>query len=227
MFHSSKIPILWQMRIVLVSGYRRTGKDTFYQILQGECKSHFTWHAYAKPSASVKDLRSPGMKFQQKSFAQELKLETAKEYGIPEFVSDDDKDVKQYLDTETNDIVSARDLYIKHGALRRSQDRNYWCRRVLDAITEANIQDQSLSYTVTDWRFPNEYAYTVSRFSDAVTVRLWNSDVPEPPADVESEHALDAHATDLLLIPHYKPHEFQRALEKFPQYADYEHVGEY
>lgn len=227
MFHSSKIALLWQMRVVLLCGYRRTGKDTFCQILQGNCDRHYTWHAYAKPDASVKDLRSPGMVFQHKSFAQQLKFETAKEYGIPEVVSDDDKDVKQYLDPETNDIVSARDLYIKHGALRRSQDRDYWCSRVFESITDANVQDQSLSYVITDWRFPNEHTYTVPKFSDVMTVRLWNSDVPEPPADIESEHALDAHATDLLLIPDYKPREFQRAVQKFPQYANYEHVGEY
>src|SRR4030042_3174435 len=104
--------------ITLVCGYRRTGKDKLYDILTNNIleKDRFKWRVY-KPSTSI----SPDSKFDkfQKykriGFADALKREASLEYGIPEHIDDNEKDIKQFQHYKSDTIVSARDIYIELG----------------------------------------------------------------------------------------------------------------
>lgn len=211
------------MKHILLTAYRRTGKDYFASILQGKQVPHFKWIAYRPPNAQCEKLQI--QPYKQMSYAKALKIETSNIFGIPEFVSDADKDVPQYVHPVTKAQVSARDLYIEIGAKRRAESLDYWVKFVCDDYDQSPPETVAV---ITDWRFPNELAFTKKRYTapgDVVTVRLFRSDVPIPPADVDSEHALDGEATDILLVPSHD--DFLAATKLFPQYSEYVEAESY
>jgi hypothetical protein len=209
------------MKILLVCGYRRTGKDSLCNILAGETvHARFAWRIYKHPD-KLDFPRDKGTRFCRTGFADTLKKEASVEYGIPLVISDSDKDVKQFTHHQTGAIVSARDIYIEWGAIRRSQDPDYWCKVAFDAIEDTT----STVCVVTDWRFPNEAEYVIRNFSEVVSARVYRSEVPEPPSNIESEHALDNYSTDFLLIQDGLEEEFEKAVKRFPQYCNYVPCG--
>jgi len=211
------------MKHILLTAYRRTGKDYFAAILQGKQVPHFKWLAYRPPN--VQGVKLKIQPYKQMSYAKALKIETSNIFEIPEFVSDAEKDVPQYIHKDTGALVSARDLYIEIGAKRRAQSLDYWVKFVCDDYDQSPPETVAV---ITDWRFPNELLYTRQRYTapeDVVTVRLFRSDVPIPPADVDSEHSLDAEATDILLVPSHE--DFVVAKTLFPQYSDYVEAESY
>jgi len=182
--------------IILICGYRRTGKDTLYEILKGN--NSFVWRVYSKNVLNIYP------KAIQKSFALELKRYVSKKYSIPEYIPDNEKDLKIY------DGKSARDLYIFEGERKRSKNINYWCDRL-------NLDDDK-DYVITDLRYRNEVNYFKNK--EHVTIRVFRSDVEIPDKDIDSEHDLDGFKTDYLLVT--SKEEFKKCLEIFPQYSDYE-----
>jgi hypothetical protein len=157
--------------------------------------------------------------YQACAFAKILKRESSEVYGIPLVVPDAEKDVAQFTHYRTHETVSARDIYIEWGAIRRAQDPNYWCKKVCETFAPVN----GISYMITDWRFRNEIEYVQSVTNGVTSVRIYRSDVPVPDFDIPSEHDLDEYPTDLLLLKdHNSSDEFRRALILFPQYQDYE-----
>ena len=204
--------------VILICAYRRTGKDTFFLILTSrKNEGLFKWRIYTSRTDTnhtfTRDL------YKHTSFAKKLKLEASDVYGIPEIISDDDKDIKQFIHHKTGKLVSARDIYIEWGKIRRAEDLEYWCKAAFE------VDDDDAAFVVTDWRFENEVNYTRETFAQVDTIRLYRSDVPEPDLSIESEHNLDHHKTDFLLIRDDMEGEFERAVERFPQYSDYVVVG--
>lgn len=190
--------------VIMVCGYRRTGKDTLFQW----CVSGMgpEWHVY---SGGARNPFVSGM-YARAAFADALKAEATAVYGVE--VDVEDKETKQYRHYVTGEMVSARDIAIEWGAKRRAEDPNYWCKQVLDAM------ESGVTYVITDWRFQNEGAYVRARHPSAVTCRVYRAAVEEPPMDVQSEHDLDEEVTDLLLVP---AGEIEAAVARFPQYRDY------
>ena len=206
-----------RMKVYLICGYRRTGKDSLCTaLLNNNPESHHKWRIYKHPKCIDKYFDPTcDTKYLRTGFADALKEEAAKQYGIPVTIPDSDKDNKQYVHYRSGDIVSARDIYIEWGALRRLQDEDYWCK----AAFNTNNTDIN-GYIVTDWRFTNEHAYTSKKY-DVTTVRVYRSEVPEPQSDIKSEHDLDDFCTDFLLIPDDIQDEFEKAVARFPQYKDH------
>lgn len=204
--------------VTLVCGYRRTGKDKLYEILSGKSSGGFKWRIYRVPRTYGVPKFNESKTYMRVAFADALKREAAEEYKIPPVIPDNEKDVKKFRHHKTGEMVSARDIYIEWGAVRREQDINYWCKAVLDSIPD----DSDTNCVITDWRYLNELKYVLSTGVNFAAVRLYRSDVPEPSADIESEHNLDYCATDYLLLRDDLPGEFERAVKRFPQYHDYE-----
>jgi hypothetical protein len=143
------------------------------------------------------------------AFADLLKQEAHQEYGTQEPIPEADKDLKQFIHFQTGQLVSARDIYIEWGGIRRSQDPDYWCRA---AFKEASNDSQLV---VTDWRFINEFRYAFNQFQKVLTIRVYRSEVPEPEMKIASEHSLDDYQTDFLLLPDTGII-FSRRLRDFP-----------
>lgn len=204
------------MKIVLSCAYRRTGKDTLSKILKKEhIDAPFKWRVYKHPARLDQSLFSDN-DYERRAFADRLKEKSSIKYNIP-MVGDDEKDIKQFKHYKTGELVSARDIYLEYGALKREKDPLYWCKAAFDDITE----DNKHAYIITDWRFKNEAIYVESRFDDIVTIRLFRSDVPIPDSSIRSEHDLDDYLTGLLLVRDDVDGEFEKAIELFPQYKDY------
>lgn len=203
--------------VTLICGYRRTGKDRLYDILVNKPCDRFKWRIYKSPS-SYNHTFNQFPKYKHISFASELKQEAAIEYGIPAIISDDEKDIKQFDHPTSNMKVSARDIYIEWGSVRRAQDINYWCNKALKQVPH----DPDMNCVITDWRFTNEIECAIKMVPKVVSVRVYRSDVPVPPMDVQSEHELDKYKTDFLLVcDNNHEEEFKRAVEIFPQYSNY------
>jgi len=228
-FRHTLIPFDFRNRkyqVILTCGYRRTGKDTFFTKLTGvnDKNNLFSWRVYKHPTATHKqiDLLLP---YKRIAFADSLKEEAASKYKIPVIIPDAEKDIKQFTHYQTQELVSARDIHIEWGAIRRSDDIDYWCKQGFkpyrnirsgyfnDKITEVLV--------VTDWRFHNEAKYVLRNFQNVYTVRLYRSDVIEPDINVNSEHDLDNYLTYFLLLRDDMPNEYEKVLEKFPQYKGY------
>lgn len=201
--------------ILLLCGYRKTGKDTFYQKLA--VGNEYSYSFYVHPSTRIEHIDNTKQQYHRVSFAESLKQEASQHYGIPANIPDADKDIKQYTHPETQSLVSARDLFIQWGAKRRQEDIDYWTKL---AFAKARPAAQ---YIVTDWRFISESDYTYSNFNRVTTARIYRRQVPIPDLNEKSEHNLDTTLTDVLILsnPGYEETEFMEACKIFPQYKDY------
>lgn len=205
-------------KITLVCGYRRTGKDTFFIKISSspgnKLETLFKWRVFALNPSHIKFDEFNSVRT---AFADSLKEEASEEYNIPLVVPDVDKDIKQFVHYKSEATVSARDIYLEWGAIRRTQDPDYWCKAAFKKVS----LNEKINCVVTDWRYRNEATHVLNNYQNVTTVRLWRSDVPEPPAHIDSEHDLDNYRTDILLLRDDMEGELQKAKEKFPQYVNY------
>jgi len=186
---------------MLVCGYRRTGKDTLVKMFNGELP--FNWIIYRDPDSEkcldVKPVRRIG-------FADKLRQEVNQLLNLT-----DNFDYETFKETIVSDGKTYRDFLIDHGGFRRSQDVNYWVKQVLPMVTDESM--------ITDWRFVNELLYLQTNLVTITTIRLFRSEVPIPPMNIDSEHNLDNTVTDFLLVTDEQ--EFVKACEIFPQYKNF------
>lgn len=217
------------MVIYLLTGYRRTGKDGLCSILKHGLGAGqpFPWEVRALGVDPVVSHLNATLKgchpVQRIAFADTLKEEVHQQLQDqfpPGF------DPEQEKDRAIFNGKTLRQHYIDHGAKRRAEDPDYWVHAAFRGreklLANADI-------VVTDWRFPNEGA-VVERIASqhqvpVITIRLFRHEVPIPPNDEPSEHSLDQHDTDLLLLGTNQP-ELQRtaAIQQFPQYRNYRSV---
>lgn len=193
------------MKIVLVCGYRRTGKDTLCKQLQGTSEVPFNWLIYRRPGAHL----FPNWPARRVAFADILKDEveaSIKEYLPPGF--DRERDKEKPLATGK----SFRQHCIDLGREKRAIDPFYWAKLAFSSVG----LDESI--IVTDWRYPHELEYA-KRFGEVTTIRVYRSSVPHPDPKEDSEHSLDPVSTDFLLVTSEK--DFADALQYFPFYSGF------
>ena len=200
------------MNVILLCGYRRTGKDSLYQKLNNE--NNYIWHVFQDPNKNI--IFPTKVEYIRSAFADALKLETSQIYGITH--DEFDKDVKNIIHYKTSELVSKRDIYIEWASVRRLEDPIYWCKA---AFTNLDYIDKWI--VVTDWRFTNEENYVKENSKNVITCRLFRSDVIEPDVQIVSEHQLDNVLTDFLLLSSEK--DFKNVIVKFPQYKSYVKTG--
>lgn len=201
--------------LTLVCGYRRTGKDYLYNLLSKQHTAQSCLRVYKNPLLHSYNITNYS-RFVRISFADLLKREAVNIYGLPTDIPDNEKDDKCYEHYKTGEMVSARDVYMEWGQIRRDEDPDYWCKLALQSIND----DRNTNYVVTDWRFSNELDYARSLFPSLITLRIYRSVVEEPSSDIISEHDLDNHKTDLLVTLD-SDEEFINATKRFPQYSNY------
>lgn len=196
----------------LICGYRRTGKDTLYQQLNKQGEIPFNWRVYAAPEADhASQLAWLHQKGPRAAFADELKRQVQdrlKHAGVIfDYEAEKDTRVFEFEGRKT----TYRQECIDHGRRRREEDKDYWARIVL--------RQGGIDTIITDFRFPNEYAFIKEHVGDVLTIRVFRGEVPIPPAEELSEHSLDPFTADLLLV--VSDRDLEEACKLFPQYRTY------
>lgn len=227
--------------IILVAGFCRTGKDSFFRALKSVSESHpkpdnhtkvWTWAALANESGEEK-MDVIGMKrldsVSRVAFADILKTEVHDRLDLPAHQRDPIW-LEANKDTLLFDGKTLRQHYIDTAMARREEDPLYWVRKATESLPNGYSGDEDHVVVVTDWRFPNEEEfikdYAAKHGHQVLTMRLFRPDVPIPANDNVSERSLDAVATDILFVPWLAMTEsYTKALELWPQYADHRLVG--
>lgn len=180
--------------ILLVSGYRRHGKDTFFNHLTGS-DSRFVYHPV---TFDLVPFEFPKETYRRFAFADVLKQECSAILGmtLEEIEAKKDNPLPEgvayaFKCINPSSPPTVRDVLIDHGAYCRSLNVNYWCERVAEQLKEAT----DCIAVVTDFRFENEHNYLKSIFSGTtrrvVPLRIFRRHVPIPDENDISEHSLD------------------------------------
>lgn len=164
--------------VLMLSGYKRSGKDSFYQTLTG--KNNYRWKITKKFESlpDIHDISSPTLR---RAFADIIK----KELNINE-------DTKDMYDETIG--MTPRDQCILYAREKKSNNQDYFCQRLLVDM----LEDDKL-YIITDFRYPNEYTFMKQRFKYVYTMRISRDGVPVPDLSIESEHQLDNFEFDYLV----------------------------
>lgn len=189
-------------KMLMVCGWRRSGKDSFFE--------KYTWLVYSK------HLYYPFDNLTKVSIAANLKKYTHTYLQIEDKNYDDIKDtalIKNLTDCAPDEFANAtlRDMYIMISQRFLADNPMYWCEQI---EIKNNIG-------ISDFRRIDEYKF-FSKKCNVFTARLFRSVVPEPDAAAPMEHELDDFTTDYLLVPNEA--DFDIALKRFPQYAGYQMI---
>lgn len=187
--------------ITLVCGYRRTGKDTLYSMVNEGVK--FNWIVYSNKFSEINMKKCVKI-----SFSDTLRNEVEKLYKISK-----PHDYDNVKDLPICNGRSYRDILIEHAALRLDQNKYYWVENAHD------WNNNNINVMVCDFRYKHEYEYIEKSGNDIMTIRLFRSEVEIPGKDVTSEHGLDDFLTDYLFVT--SEEEFEKAVEIFPQYKNF------
>ena len=205
------------MHAILITGWRRTGKDTLCSQLRNPSaviSDH--WQIYRAPN-STKEFPVPSDQVKRVALADILKEEVHAELEREGITI---ANPEEWKDKHLPNGKILRDLYMQRGLQRRQEDIHYWCRQALAKhIDSGDYLHNTLC--VTDFRFPDELEYfsKVEYIKNITTIRVYRSAVPVPPADVASEHSVDALSPDFILCAHGDEAQMKKV---FPQCRTYE-----
>lgn len=163
-------------QILLVSGYRGTGKDTFFKIISGQ-EDNFKWSIPDELNCIIESYKT----IKRFAFADKLK----QKLGIT-----DEMKNKILLGNKTG-----RDILIEFAKEKRNEDPLYFCKLLIDDL----LQLENTLVIITDHRYPNEYEYILTKFDNVKTIRLYRKSVPVPDESIESERSLDNFNFDFFL----------------------------
>jgi hypothetical protein len=203
-----------------LSGFKRTGKDELangISDLWSPVPYKYHWDAYASNRDTSPSVITSFAGAVIVGFHDKLRKEVYKWRGLPrDYNYEANKDV---ICSETG--RSLRDDMIAVGAAGRAIDPAYWVKRAFAGYFSCKTASRA-KLICPDHRFRAEYESAVAVGMKVVTARLYRSEVPVPPADIESEHDLDSFATDFLLVRDEA--EFAKAVKQFGNCQD---VGTY
>lgn len=180
------------MRIILLSGYRRTGKDAFFQrIINGKLINHSRYRVYKQSNnPNLMSLLYSSLMIKRVAFADKLKEEVN--------LSGDKEDI--------------RHIYVNYAREKKKEDINYFCKKV-------DFSEINTTYIVTDNRYEHEIDYIKNICDSVYTIRLYREIVDRPNPDDDSEISLDHYKCDYLLIG--ENDNFDQVVNYLPQYRDY------
>lgn len=218
------------MKVHLVCGYKRSGKDTFYKSLQkgtivkvnpGENIQNSVcpyFYILSHSFDSIFDFEN--ITLLQSSFAAMVKKEVNEYFQIsfkkPE-VEDICKDNLQFYDEDHKKLRTLREYYIEHAMKMREKDPDHWVKEAEKYIYTIQT-DSNQEFMITDWRFPNERIYLEKKFS-SITYRIFRDEADDENFFDQTEHSVDNEITDFLVVGNLD--DIEKVKEKFPQYKDY------
>lgn len=222
----------------LLSGYRGSGKDSFYYSISQNLELEFT--VLKDPSKVLKNnifedsyicdihkvSKSPRI-----GLADEVKTLVHEELGIKMTnykLVDLAKNHLHFYDKISGEYVPLRNFYIKTGMAMRAIDPDFWCKKAMEALLkkfpDKINSSEIINVFVTDYRFPNEKAY-FEKYGNVITYRVFSGFVNGlNTLGEESEHSLDNEVMDYLVLRSLK--DFGDAIHIFPYYSNYKEFCE-
>jgi len=158
-------------KIILLSGYAGSGKDTVGDIL-------------------VKDYG-----YTRFAFADRLKQYVSTKYSINRELMETQEGKRSLVNTEGNSdkTLSVRDILIDEAAKSKRDYPNVWADFLLDDISDSECD----KIVVTDLRYPNEYSTIKKYYDDVTACRIHNPNI-EILSD-DSEHQMDSFTFDKVI----------------------------
>lgn len=220
------------MKYHLICGYKRSGKDTFYnKILRLKNKdiedpeSETCFYILSKEKTFLGSIE-PLFCFPKKSLIRiamaDMVKEEINEYFKISFKTKEcaelAKDNLNFYDEESKTYRSLRSYYIEHAMKMRAINPDHWCNRAYMKMLLDETSDFDVDYVITDWRFKNEKTF-FDKNGKVFTYRIFRKETDDENFFDESEHSLDNELTDFLVVGSESDIEF--AKKKFPQYHDY------
>lgn len=198
MFNVYNIPI-----VVLICGYRGSGKNTFASVLQKEEKSKdfkFTLFDKDELSGYPLVLSKEPFDYKEVSFAYSLKMEVGDLLGMSISEIDEQKDIPFDSPREIDGIVfnTPRDVLIHVAKLKRDKDPDYFAKLLFNMEIDPNPNQ---IFLITDWRYLNEFNFLKEK-AIIFTVRIQNDQVKG--INCQSENSLDAFHTDFIAKPSFQ-----------------------
>jgi hypothetical protein len=211
--------------LLLLSGFRGSGKDTFFRDLQrGDLER---WQLYKHPARELDSKWQSSVPIRRglaDAIKEEVHADLRRQYPhLSHLLTEENKDLPLF--PYERGLCSLRDLYIARGVEKKRDDIDYWCRCVRNSVSF--VPHCNVVLTITDWRFPHEYDYFLSPESGSstlpiTTVRVFREAVPVPGTDIESERSLDSFTADYLAVPREEHvREKRAACSLFPQYSSF------
>lgn len=197
--------------LYLISGYKRTGKDTLIDaLLEGKVDS-LGWKVYSlcgnysKPS----EILLPGG--HKDSFARRIKEILCEMFHVDDIMLIDR--IKDMNVKDAEKMIGCEGILEGKTIRQWLIDTATFCKEKYGKTYFSDIvysRSQGITY-ICDFRFPEEYR------QDAITIRLFRSKIPIT-LDA-SEVALDGFRCDYLFCLNHE--DFIVACSKFPQYKEY------
>lgn len=185
--------------IIMCSGYRGVGKDTFCQdLMLGNMRKWRSNSSTAKADNNFfKQLRAmiifENTTVIRGAFGDILKSEIQKDLGFT--ITNENED-----EILTENGETGRDLCVRYAREKREQEASYFARRLFDQYSSSKAGFDGNCLFITDWKFPEELEYATRKFPNLriVTLRLEKQLVPIPPEP--EEHELDTYPFHFRLI---------------------------
>jgi hypothetical protein len=193
--------------VLMVCGYRRTGKDTFAKCLQAGVFEPYVWcvnSASVDVHNATENIRSY-VGAEIISFASALRACVFEALHIPP-----DYDYEKNKDVPVAEYggKTLRDFLIRVASLGRAIDPAHWMKSaLLPHFSKPGSQPKKL--ICSDFRYVNEHADACRNGIFVTTVRLFRSEIPVPP-DIPSEHELDNFCVRYVLTRNLSEYEILR-----------------
>ena len=156
-------------KIILLSGYAGSGKDTVGDILVKD-------HGYTRFA-----------------FADRLKQYVSTKHSIDRGLMETQEGKKTIINVEDN--LTVRDILIDEAAKSKRDYPNVWADFLLDDISDSGSECDKI--VVTDLRYPNEYSTIKKYYDDVTACRIHNPNI-EILSD-DSEHQMDSFTFDKVI----------------------------
>ncbi len=184
--------------LVMVCGYKRMGKDTFYHNLtNGTAEAKYDFEYLNEDTKKYLKILFDGKSFTRIAFADILKEEVSRILSV---------DISSLKDSPINELhqkegwvgSTYRDIMIEVANNNRKIDDLYYVKKVAEVLKD-KIDDSII--VVTDWRFLCELKLgEMIGISNIITVRVHRDNVNIPPIEDTSEHQLDDFVADIKAI---------------------------
>lgn len=187
------------MRLVLISGKKGAGKDTFANLVNGLIneKSLSGKFVLNKVNKNIDNLDY----FLNKKNTPIIKLaDPLKESVLNGLMGLSTEEFNNYekIKDDSNEIVyngTVRNYMIGVAEVVRNIDEDFFVKRLYQ-----NLQnDKNENFICTDWRYPNEYEYLKSKNVEIIKLRINRSKNPNPLSNHISETSLDDYPMDYII----------------------------